>query len=112
MNIDNIIKLIDAGYSKEEIKAMSEDPDKKDSDKKEPDKKEPDKKEPDKKEPEKQELDKKDPEENDLLKLMVSKFDELKTAIQENNIKQSNNKSLDAPAPEELLANIIKPANK
>ena len=102
MNIDNIIKLIDAGYSKEEIKAMSEDPDKK----------EPDKKEPDKKEPEKQELDKKDPEENDLLKLMVSKFDELKTAIQENNIKQSNNKSLDAPAPEELLANIIKPANK
>ena len=102
MNIDNIIKLIDAGYSKEEIKAMSEDPDKKDSDKKEPDKKE----------PEKQELDKKDPEENDLLKLMVSKFDELKTAIQENNIKQSNNKSLDAPAPEELLANIIKPANK
>ena len=107
MNIDNIIKLIDAGYSKEEIKAMSEDPDKK-----EPDKKEPDKKEPDKKEPEKQEPDKKDPEENDLLKLMVSKFDELKTAIQENNIKQSNNKSLDAPAPEELLANIIKPANK
>ena len=112
MNIDNIIKLIDAGYSKEEIKAMSEDPDKKEPDKKEPDKKDPDKKEPDKKEPEKQEPDKKDPEENDLLKLMVSKFDELKTAIQENNIKQSNNKSLDAPAPEELLANIIKPANK
>ena len=112
MNIDNIIKLIDAGYSKEEIKAMSEDPDKKEPDKKEPDKKEPDKKEPDKKEPEKQEPDKKDPEENDLLKLMVSKFDELKTAIQENNIKQSNNKTLDAPAPEELLANIIKPANK
>ena len=107
MNIDNIIKLIDAGYSKEEIKAMSEDPDKK-----EPDKKEPEKKEPEKKEPEKQEPDKKDPEENDLLKLMVSKFDELKTAIQENNIKQSNNKTLDAPAPEELLANIIKPANK
>ena len=112
MNIDNIIKLIDAGYSKEEIKAMSEDPDKKEPDKKEPDKKEPDKKEPDKKEPEKQEPDKKDPEENDLLKVMVSKLDELKTAIQENNIKQSNNKSLDAPAPEELLANIIKPANK
>ena len=107
MNIDNIIKLIDAGYSKEEIKAMSEEPEKKEPEKKEPEKKEPDKKEPEKKEPEKQE-----PEENDLLKLMVSKFDELKTAIQENNIKQSNNKSLDAPAPEELLANIIKPANK
>lgn len=107
MNIDNIIKLIDAGYSKEEIKAMSEEPDNK-----EPEKKEPEKKEPEKKEPEKQEPDKKDPEENDLLKLMVSKFDELKTAIQENNIKQSNNKTLDAPAPEELLANIIKPANK
>lgn len=107
MNIDNIIKLIDAGYSKEEIKAMSEEPEKK-----EPEKQEPEKKEPEKKEPEKQEPDKKDPEENDLLKLMVSKFDELKTAIQENNIKQSNNKTLDAPAPEELLANIIKPANK
>ena len=53
MNIETIIKLLDAGYTKDEIMKMnsgSQDP--------EPEKKEPEKKEPEKQEPEKQEPEK------------------------------------------------------
>ncbi len=108
MNIETIIKLLDAGYTKDEIMNMnsgSQDP--------EPEKKEPEKKEPEKKEPEKKEPEKKEPEKNDdMLKLLVSKFEELTSAIQDNNIKSSNNKTPEQTAPEELLANIVKPTKK
>ena len=98
MNIETIIKLLDAGYTKDEIMNMnssSQDP--------EPGKKEPEKKEPEKKEPEKN---------DDMLKLLVSKFEELTSAIQDSNIKSSNNKTPEQTAPEELLANIVKPTKK
>ena len=98
MNIETIIKLLDAGYTKDEIMNMnssSQDP--------EPGKKEPEKKEPEKKEPEKN---------DDMLKLLVSKFEELTSAIQDSNIKSSNNKTPERTAPEELLANIVKPTKK
>ena len=108
MNIETIIKLLDAGYTKDEIMNMnssSQDP--------EPGKKEPEKKEPEKKEPEKKEPEKKEPEKNDdMLKLLVSKFEELTSAIQDSNIKSSNNKTPEQTAPEELLANIVKPTKK
>ena len=101
MNIETIIKLLDAGYTKDEIKNMSSgsgDP--------EPEKKEPEKKEPEKQEPEKTEKN------DDMLKLLVSKFEELTSAIQDSNIKSSNNKTPEQTAPEELLANIVKPTKK
>ena len=101
MNIETIIKLLDAGYTKDEIMKMnsgSQDP--------EPEKKEPEKKEPEKQEPEKTEKN------DDMLKLLVSKFEELTSAIQDSNIKSSNNKMPEQTAPEELLANIVKPTKK
>ena len=101
MNIETIIKLLDAGYTKDEIMKMnsgSQDP--------EPEKKEPEKKEPEKQEPEKTEKN------DDMLKLLVSKFEELTSAIQDSNIKSSNNKTPEQTAPEELLANIVKPTKK
>ena len=101
MNIETIIKLLDAGYTKDEIMNMnsvSQDP--------EPEKKEPEKKEPEKQEPEKTEKN------DDMLKLLVSKFEELTSAIQDSNIKSSNNKTPEQTAPEELLANIVKPTKK
>lgn len=104
MNIETIIKLLDAGYTKDEIMNMnsvSQDP-------------EPEKTEPEKQEPEKQE--KQEPEKteknDDMLKLLVSKFEELTSAIQDSNIKSSNNKTPEQTAPEELLANIVKPTKK
>ena len=106
MNIETIIKLLDAGYTKDEIMNMtsvSQDP--------EPEKKEPEKKEPEKKEPEKQEPEKTE-KNDDMLKLLVSKFEELTSAIQDSNIKSSNNKTPEQTAPEELLANIVKPTKK
>ena len=101
MNIETIIKLLDAGYTKDEIMNMtsgSQDP--------EPEKTEPKKQEPEKKEPEKTEKN------DDMLKLLVSKFEELTSAIQDSNIKSSNNKTPEQTAPEELLANIVKPTKK
>ena len=101
MNIETIIKLLDAGYTKDEIMNMnsgSQDP--------EPEKTEPKKQDPEKQEPEKTEKN------DDMLKLLVSKFEELTSAIQDSNIKSSNNKTPEQTAPEELLANIVKPTKK
>ena len=106
MNIETIIKLLDAGYTKDEIMNMnsvSQDP--------EPEKTEPEKQEPEKSEPEKQEPEKTE-KNDDMLKLLVSKFEELTSAIQDSNIKSSNNKTPERTAPEELLANIVKPTKK
>ena len=111
MNIETIIKLLDAGYTKDEIKNMSSGSGDPEPEKKEPEKKEPEKKEPEKKEPEKQEPEKTE-KNDDMLKLLVSKFEELTSAIQDSNIKSSNNKTPEQTAPEELLANIVKPTKK
>ena len=96
MTVDNIIKLLDAGFTKEEIHAMNSEPAKEEPAKEEPAKEEPVKEEP-------------AGTNDDLLKLMASKFDELKQSIIESNIRSSNNKTPEQIAPEELLANIVKP---
>ena len=106
MNIETIIKLLDAGYTKDEIMNMNSDSQDPEPEKKDPEKKEPEKKEPEKQEPEKTEKN------DDMLKLLVSKFEELTSAIQDSNIKSSNNKTPEQTAPEELLANIVKPTKK
>ena len=87
MTVSEILELTRAGYTKEEIQAMETG------------------KEPEPaKEPE--------PQNNDLLKVLVSKFEELTGVIQENNILQSNNKMVENPQPEELLAQVIAPPRK
>lgn len=111
MNIETIIKLLDAGYTKDEIMNMNSSSVDPEPEKKEPEKKEPENKEPEKKEPEKQEPEKTE-KNDDMLKLLVSKFEELTSAIQDSNIKSSNNKMPEQTAPEELLANIVKPTKK
>lgn len=108
MNTNEILELVRAGYTKDEITAMGADPEKKEPEKKEPEKTQPEKKEPEKKEPEKTQPD----NSGDLLKLLVEKFDDLKTAIQDNNIKNSNNKMVSDTPPEELLAEIIEPPKR
>ena len=113
MNIETIIKLLDAGYTKDEIKNMSSGSGDPEPGKTEPKKQDP---EPEKTEPKKQDPEKQEPEKteknDDMLKLLVSKFEELTSAIQDSNIKSSNNKTPEQTAPEELLANIVKPTKK
>ncbi len=96
MDINNILKLIEAGYTKEEISALTGE---------EPKKEEPKKEEP-AKEPEQEN------KYDDLLKTVVAKFDELKQSIIESNITNSNNQKVETPEPAELLAKIIKPERK
>lgn len=101
MTVDSIIKLLDAGYTKDEITAMDVVKD------------EPAKDEPVKEEPKKEDLKKEEPVKNDdMLKLIVEKFDEMKNTIIESNIVNSNNKQLETPEPAELLANVVKPNKK
>ena len=107
MKVDDIIKLLEAGFTKEEITAL-ETGNAAEPKKEEPAKEEHAKEEPVKEEPKKEEQTAQD-QSVDLLKLMVSKFEELTGAIHESNTKNSNNKTPEQTAPEELLANIIKP---
>ena len=99
MTVSEILELTRAGYTKEEIQAMETG--KEPEPTKEP---EPAKDPEPAKEPE--------PQNNDLLKVLVSKFEELTGVIQENNILQSNNKMVENPQPEELLAQVIAPPRK
>lgn len=97
MKPEEILELVRAGYTKEEISGLAGE---KPAPAKEP-------------EPEKQPEPVKEPEQNnDMLKLLVSKFEELTGAIQANNILYSNNKMGEDKKPEELLAEIISPPRK
>ena len=99
MKPEEILELVRAGYTKEEIGALS-------GEKPEPEKQP----EP---ELEKQPETAKEPDQNnDMLKLLVSKFEELTGAIQAQNILYSNNKKGEDKKPEELLAEIISPPRK
>ena len=101
MELEKIFKLVDAGFTKEEIIKLS-------GAGSEPAKEEP-KEEPKKEEP--KEEPKEDPT-HDMLKLIADKFDELKSSIQQDNINNSNNKMVGEKTPEELFAEIINPPRK
>ena len=110
MELEKIFKLVDAGFTKEEIIKLSgagSEPAKEEP-KEEPKKEEP-KEEPKKEEPKKEPAE--DPT-HDMLKLIADKFDELKSSIQQNNINNSNNKMVGEKTPEELFAEIINPPRK
>ena len=114
MELEKIFKLVDAGFTKEEIIKLSgagsepakEEP--KEEPKKEEPKEEPKKEEP-KEEPKKEPAG--DPT-HDLLKLIADKFDELKSTIQQDNINSTNNKMVGEKTPEELFAEVINPPRK
>lgn len=108
MELEKIFKLVDAGFTKEEIIKLSGSGDPKEEPKEEP-KEDPKKEEPAKEEPKKEPAE--DPT-HDMLKLIADKFDELKSSIQQNNINNSNNKMAEAKTSEELLAEIINPPRK
>ena len=108
MELEKIFKLVDAGFTKEEIIKLSGSGDPKEESKEDP--KEEPKEEPAKEEPKKEEP-AADPT-HDMLKLIADKFDELKSSIQQNNINNSNNKMVGEKTPEELLAEIINPPRK
>ena len=106
MELEKIFKLVDAGFTKEEIIKLSgagSEPAKEEP-KEEPKKEEP-KEEPKKEEPAA------DPT-HDMLKLIADKFDELKTTIQQDNINKTNNKMVGEKTPEELFAEVINPPRK
>ena len=94
MKVEEILTLIKAGYSKEEISAMnSADP-------------EPNKKDPD------PEPNKKDPDKNDMIDKLIEKLDQTVDMMIKSNIINSDNKKPEAPASEDLLAEVIKPPRK
>lgn len=114
MRVEEILTLIKAGYSKEEISAMNSvdpEPNKKDPDP-EPNKKDPDP-EPNKKDPD-PEPNKKDadPDKNDMINKLIDKLDKTVDLMIKSNIINSNNKKPEAPASEDLLAEVIKPPRK
>ena len=112
MKVEEILTLIKAGYSKEEISAMNSadpEPNKKDPDP-EPNKKDPDP-EPNKKDPD-PEPNKKDPDKNDMIDKLIEKLDQTVDMMIKSNIINSDNKKPEAPASEDLLAEVIKPPRK
>ena len=107
MKTDDIIKLLDAGFTKEEILEMIEpgsQPKQKEPEPKEPEPKEPEPKEPEPKEPEEVE----DPAAG-LLKLVEGEFKKLRDELISSNITYSNNKVNSPEDPSQILANVVDP---
>lgn len=107
MKAEEVLKLIDAGFTKDEILGLDKDP------KEEPEKEEPEKEEPEKEEPEKEEPEKKEPEQPDTLKFIAEQFEKMTKAIQESNIINSDTKlKNDNKSAEQTLADIIAPPER
>lgn len=104
MTINDVLKLLDAGYTRDEISAMSEaDPEPEANP--EPEKQEPEKSEPEKKEPEK-----------DLLKMISGEFEKInkanQEALQKMFILASEQPAENKPDASEVLANVLDPKEK
>lgn len=100
MNIDSILKLVEAGFSKEEITAMTQPAQAQEEPKQEEPKPEPAKEEPVKEEPAQ------DKRYDELLSAM----NRLTGAIQAGNILNSNNKEVKEPSAEDILAEVLSPS--
>ena len=98
MKTEDILKLIDAGFTKDDILKLDTKP--------EPQKAEP---EPQKADPEPQ---KADPQ-TDTLKFIAEQFEKMTKAIQESNIINSDTKlKNDNKSAEQTLADIIAPPER
>lgn len=115
MKTEDILKLIDAGFTKDEILKLETkpEPEKSEPEKSEPEKSEPEKSKPEKSEPEKSEPEKKEPEQPDTLKFIAEQFEKMTKAIQESNIINSDTKlKNDNKSAEQTLADIIAPPER
>ena len=95
MKYEEIIKLLDAGYSRDEILAMKEE------------------QKPEEQKPEEQKPEEQKPEENgmsDLVKEMRDAFAEMKKEFVAFNIMSS--RQPEEKTPEDIIANIINPTRK
>ena len=92
MNYNEIIKLLDAGYSREEILAMSEEP-------------KPEEPKPEEPKPENNEM-------TEMLKEMRDMFGEMKKEFTAMNILNSQRPPETERTSEEIIANIISPKQK
>ena len=100
MNIDSILKLVEAGFSKEEISAMTQTAQAQEEPKPEPAKEEPVKEEPVKEEP----------AQDKRYEELLSAMNRLTGAIQAGNILNSNNKEVKEPSAEDILAEVLSPS--
>ena len=96
MKYDEIIKLLDAGYSREEILAMN----------KEPEETKPEEKKPEEKKPEESGSNDNSGM-SDLVKEMRDAFTEMKKEFTAFNIMSS--RQPEEKTPEDIIANIINP---
>ena len=92
MKYEEILKLLDAGYTREEILSMKVAPD------------EPKPDEPKSDEPK--------PDMSDVMKEMRDMFSEMKKELTAFNIMNSQQPADNARTSEEIIANIISPVNK
>ena len=110
MKTEDILKLIDAGFTKEEILRIDgviTDEKKTDP---EPEEKADPEPEPEKKadpEPEQQ-----DTKHQDMLQFIAEQFEKMTKSIQESNILISDNKKIDNKSAEQTLADIIAPPER
>lgn len=100
MNIDSILKLVEAGFSKEEITAMTQTAQAQE---------EPKQDEP-KTEPVKEETTKEEPAQDKRYEELLSAMNRLTGAIQAGNILNSNNKEVKEPSAEDILAEVLSPS--
>jgi len=100
MKYEEIIKLLDAGYSREEILAMK---DESDSEEKKPEEKKPEEKKPEEKKPEETGM-------SELITEMRDAFSEMKKEFTAFNIMSS--RQPEEKTPEDIIANIINPTRK
>lgn len=100
MNIDSILKLVEAGFSKEEITAMTQTAQAQE---------EPAQEEP-KTEPVREEPVKEEPAQDKRYEELLSAMNRLTGAIQAGNILNSNNKEVQEPSAEDILAEVLSPS--
>lgn len=100
MNIESILKLVEAGFSKEEITAMTQTAQAQE---------EPAQEEP-KTEPVREEPVKEEPAQDKRYEELLSAMNRLTGAIQAGNILNSNNKEVKEPSAEDILAEVLSPS--
>lgn len=107
MNIDSILKLVEAGFSKEDIIAMTQTAQAQEKPKQAQEK--PKQDEP-KTESVKEKTIKEEPAQDKRYEELLSAMNRLTGAIQAGNILNSNNKKAKEPSAEDILAEVLSPS--
>jgi hypothetical protein len=104
MQMKDILDLVNAGFTKDEILKMTSMEEKKPEEKK-PEEKKPEEKKPEEKKPEEKKPEEKKPDNVDALKAQI---DELTKAIQGLNIAQSTGGKPEESTVDDTLFNLLK----